>query len=211
MHCPSWLKACTRQDPSGPGWPGVGGGDDERPQAPDHLAALAHRCLRPLPMGRDGSSAGLQNAPSGARSRQNSEAAAESMAMEPAPRAAQRRDRSQWGTDDRRAPDWRGPEPTPEGRAPQLQWAAAAAGRPHSSRLSRSQCSRQGAAGGGGFAVVARKREGETVRLASSHSRGFMEPEGGESCGVCRKTGGRLLAYGTCWKSASRRSRLRST
>jgi hypothetical protein len=44
---------------------------------------------------RNGSSSGLQNAPSGAMGRQNGEAAAESMAMDSAPRAAQRRDRSQ--------------------------------------------------------------------------------------------------------------------
>ena len=35
--------------------------------------------------------------------------------MDSAPRAAQRRDRSQWRPDDRRAPDWRGPEQAPRG------------------------------------------------------------------------------------------------
>jgi len=65
----------------------------------------------------NGSSSGLQSAPLGAI-RQNGEAAAESMAMASAPRAAQRRDRSQWGPDDRRAPDWRGPEQGPQGARP---------------------------------------------------------------------------------------------
>ena len=44
---------------------------------------------------------------------QNGEAAAESMAMNSAPRAAQRRDRSQRRSDARRASDWRGPEQAP--------------------------------------------------------------------------------------------------
>jgi hypothetical protein len=67
---------------------------------------------------RNGSSSGLQSAPIGA-TRQIGEKAAESMAMESAPRAAQRRDRSQRGPDVRKAPDCRGTEPALQGRAPE--------------------------------------------------------------------------------------------